>query len=218
MKSAIPGAAVATRRTALRFRGGRCFHVDSDSSEVIVSKALRKSTGETMKRKLAAQYIVLLLLLGCGVTDGSKGLVHQTSGAGGELEKHSDPAVAAAGHDIRLNMEAVGGEIGQPKRPMPYSPENSAAIRNQQKAEMDARAAWKDLADWALGSAAAVLGLGSVWGFLKNLKLGKVVTSLTSGIESLPADLAPKVKEAVLGKSLKAGVSDLLHGIVKSAK
>lgn len=169
-------------------------------------------------RKLVAQYIVLILLAGCGVTDGSKGLVHQTSGAGAILERHADPEVAATGKDIRENMEAVGAEIGPPKHPLPYSREASAAFRNQQAAEIAARKAWSDLFDWAAGAAAGVFGLGGVWVWIKKLNLGKGLRSVVGVLDGLPPEIGVTVKNAMMKGTLKDGVGDVVGAVVKSLK
>ena len=170
-----------------------------------------------INRRIIVPFLALFIA-GCGVTDGSKGLVHQTAGAGAILESHSDPTVAATGKDIRQNMEAVGSEIGPPKRPLPYSPEASAAFRNQQAAEVAARKAWADLFDWAADSAAALLGLGGAWAWIKKLNLGKALRSVVSVIDGLPPDLAPKVKNAMMKGTLKDGVGDVVGAVVKAAK
>lgn len=156
----------------------------------------------------------LLLLAGC-VTDGGKALNHQNKGAGEILASHSDPFVAATGKDIYENSAALEGEIGQPKEAKPYSPENSAAARNAQAAQLAARAAWKEFFDWAVGAGAAAVGLGGAWAWFSKLKLGKVVSSIVKGVEGLPPDLAKTAKDAILGQSLKGGVSDALRTIVK---
>ena len=170
-----------------------------------------------INRRIIVPFLALFIA-GCGVTDGSKGLVDQTRGAGAILESHSDPTVATTGKDIRQNMEAVGSEIGPPKRPLPYSPEASAAFRNQQAAEVAARKAWADLFDWAAGSAAALLGLGGAWAWGKKLNLGKALRSVVSVIDGLPPDLAPKVKDAMMKGTLKDGIGDIVGLAVKSIR
>ena len=161
--------------------------------------------------------VVLILLSGC-VTDGSKGLVHQTEGAGAKLSTHPDPEVAATGEDIQRNMEAVGSEIGAPKHPLAYSREASAAFRNQQEAEVAARAAWGDLADWAVGAGAALVGLGAVWAWIKKVNLGKGLRSVVGVLDSLPPEIGVTVKAAMMKGTLKDGVGDVIGAVVKSLK
>lgn len=162
-------------------------------------------------------FALAVLLVGCGVTQGGRQENHQNIGAGGLLKTNPDPSVAAIGADVEANSTALEAEIGAPKNPLPYTRENSAAARNQQESELAARQAWKDLLDQALGAATAALGLGAIWGWLRSVKLGKVVESVVDGVESLVQahpEAAKLAKAAISKTSLEGGVADALKSLV----
>ena len=168
--------------------------------------------------RLAIALLTLALLAGCGVTDGGKASNYQNIGAGEALEKYGDPDVAAIGADIRLNAEQVRKEIGDPKRPKPYSSENSAAARLSSQSALDARAAWWNLLDIGLGAAAGLAGLGAAWTWVKKVRIDKILTSVVKGIEDFtskqPPEIAVKAKDAILDRALEAKVSDPLKVVV----
>lgn len=174
-------------------------------------------------RKLAAQYVVLILILcGCGTLDSTKGLNWQNRDAGDQLSKHSDPAVAEAGSDIRDNADAIANDIGQPKAKVPYSHDFSAGLRNQQAAELEARRAWADLGVKAVEYTLAALGISIplvawlrkgralVKVVTENVKLKKYAEIVGSVIEKKP-DIKAEVSAKAVAKGAAATVDEVVQ-------
>ena len=75
---------------------------------------------------------VVMIAAGC-VSEGTKGANQQNKQAGALVEQ--DPAAAPetrqAGNDIKQNSAAMEKELGLPKESLPYTPANSAKIRQE---------------------------------------------------------------------------------------
>jgi hypothetical protein len=143
---------------------------------------------------------------------GDKNLVHQTREAGELIERHpaSPPEVKQAGGDVRLNMETLAPSVGEPKNPMPYSPQVSAETRviaKQEQSEPPAALKWlsnivSPIIPWA---SPALLG---AWGIFERLRRGKALQRLTAvyqGVES--------VKEKVGGGQYADAITETLRTV-----
>lgn len=154
---------------------------------------------------------------GCGTLDSSKALNHQNAGAGRFIAANStQPEIAAAGQDVADNADAIAKDIGEPDAPTAYSRQESATLRNRQAAEIAARDARNALIDQALAAGSAFLGLSTVYAWFKRAKDSKILKTVVKGIEDLPQETFDQVKAALIPASLKAGVADPLHAIVKA--
>jgi hypothetical protein len=158
----------------------------------------------------------LLILISFGIVgcvtpgEGDRQLQDQNWQAGTLIEKDptAAPATRQAGADVRQNSEVLLQTLGAPKSPVPYTPENSAALR---KKAIDEHSSWPGWG-WiigGLGLAATVAGRFFGIGWLP------VVGDLISSVSSKWGNGAGANEKVAAG--LQEGI-EVAHGYLESRK
>lgn len=120
---------------------------------------------------------------GCATpTEGDRQLVDQNEKAGAYIETTaSEPGVKQAGRDVRENSTTLKKNLtGEPKQPQPYSPQASAAAREQSTQEHSSPW-WKT----ALTILLSAIGGGGLAGIGARLLGGPAATALQAVVQGV---------------------------------
>jgi len=182
---------------------------------------------DAVKKKLAAQYVFLVLMLGgCGTPNSVK----QTNFLNGEaarwiVETSPDPAIDRAATTIAAGSDQIARKLGDPEERPVYTPEVHEKTVDQAKDDIDQQeAVKKGITGWiekAVGTVADIIypGLGGIlmgaffW-LRKNAqydKLKKGTDVIVRAVEKVPG-----AKDAVSALATKVGAGSLVDAVVKS--
>lgn len=179
-------------------------------------------------RKLAAQYVCLLLLMGCGTPDSVK----RTNYLNGEAakwiaDKSLDPAIDRAATTIAAGTDQIARKLGEPEERPAYTPEVHEATVAQAKQDIDTQEAVKkgitgwiekavtNVADFVWPGLGGIL-MGAFFWLRKSAqydKLKKGASVIVRAVEKIPA-----AKDAVSALASKVGAGEAVDSIVKAVK